>query len=166
MLDIWSLNKLLKAFPSNAINKLSLFISCGNWCFKAAVTITRDRETVTPDCIIIIIMMMILSNLHEISGIDWIERKIKFQIFPILIFWVMVIFVLRIVNFRWIFTITQKIKFVKQFFHWWSYLPLTLLSARRKGLRGRRRKRWEVEERQARQELRRQARTLPQVQLG
>jgi len=44
-------------------------------------------------------------------------------------------------------------------------LLLTLLSARRRGLRGRRRKRREVEEREDRQELRREARTLPQVQL-
>ena len=49
---------------------------------------------------------------------------------------------------------------------WWWYLPLTLLSVRRRGLKGRRRKRREVEERQARQELRRQARMLPQVQLS
>ena len=40
------------------------------------------------------------------------------------------------------------------------------MSARRRGLRGRRRIRQEVEERQARQELRRQVLTLPQVQLS
>ena len=34
------------------------------------------------------------------------------------------------------------------------------------GARGMRRKRWEVEEREDRQEFQRQARTLPQVQLG
>ena len=34
------------------------------------------------------------SNLYDRSGIGWIERKIKFQIFPIFIFWVMVIFVM------------------------------------------------------------------------
>jgi len=32
-----------------------------------------------------------VSNLHVRSGIGWIERRIKFQIFPIFIFWVMVI---------------------------------------------------------------------------
>ena len=42
---------------------------------------------------------------------------------------------------------------------WWL-IPLTLFSVRRWGLRR------EVEEREVRQELRRQARTLPQVQLG
>ena len=34
------------------------------------------------------------SNLHERCGIGWIERKIKFYIFPIFIFWVVVTFVL------------------------------------------------------------------------
>ena len=47
-------------------------------------------------------------------------------------------------------------------------IALTFLSAGSRGLRGRKkgRKSREVEERQDRQELRRQARTLPQVQLG
>jgi len=47
------------------------------------------------------------SNSHERSGIDWTERKIKFHIFPIFIFWVMVIFWSFLwrhhPNFRWIF---------------------------------------------------------------
>ena len=35
------------------------------------------------------------SNLHERSGIGWIERKIKFPNFPISVFQIMVIFVLK-----------------------------------------------------------------------
>ena len=35
------------------------------------------------------------SNLHERCGIGWIDRKTKFQIFPIFIFRVMVIFALK-----------------------------------------------------------------------
>ena len=44
-----------------------------------------------------------------------------------------------------------------QWWWWWS-LPLTLLFGRKRGLRGKRRKRREVEKNQARQELRRQTR--------
>ena len=50
--------------------------------------------------------------------IGWIERKTKFQIFPIFIFWVMVIFVTSSdhhPNFQLNFTITQKIK-IREFF--------------------------------------------------
>ena len=43
-------------------------------------------------------------------------------------------------------------------FIWWWWLPLTLLSARRRGFRRRRRR--EIKEREAKQELRRQDRTL------
>ena len=51
-----------------------------------------------------------------------IKRKSKFQIFPIFIFRVMVIFVLKIVNFRLIFTIIQEIKFGKLFFHSFQHI--------------------------------------------
>ena len=65
------------------------------------------------------------SNLHERSGIGWIERKIKFQIFPIFIFRIMVIFrhfFLKIVNFRWIFTMTRNIKIAKLFFNLFQHI--------------------------------------------
>ena len=57
------------------------------------------------------------SNLHEGCGMCWIERKIKFHSFPIFIVWVMVFFVLKTVNFRWIFTITRIIKIINLIFH-------------------------------------------------
>ena len=56
-------------------------------------------------------------NIYERSGIGWIERKITFQIFPIYIFWVMVIFYylceVVILIFDEYFTITWKIKIGK-----------------------------------------------------
>ena len=51
------------------------------------------------------------SNLHERSRTGWIERKIKFQIFRVI-----VIFVHNYHNFRWIFTITRKLKIGKLIF--------------------------------------------------
>ena len=65
------------------------------------------------------------SNLHE-RKFHWleIERKIKFRIFPIFIFRVMVIFVIRIVNFRLIFSmnLTRKIKIGKLFFQSFQHI--------------------------------------------
>ena len=49
-------------------------------------------------------------NLPERCRMCWIESKIIFQIFPIFIFRIMVIFVLKMVNFRLLFSITRKIK--------------------------------------------------------
>ena len=62
------------------------------------------------------------SNVHERCVIAWIERKLKFQIFPIFIFRVMVIFIPKTVNFRWIFMITRKIKIGKLIFHSIQYI--------------------------------------------
>ena len=53
------------------------------------------------------------------------RKKIKFQIFPIFSFWVIVIFVLKIVNFRWLFTITRTKKIGKTgklIFHWIQHI--------------------------------------------
>ena len=54
------------------------------------------------------------------SGIGWIERKTKFQIFPIFISRVMIILVSFLwrhhPNFRWNFAITRKIKIGEFFF--------------------------------------------------
>ena len=58
------------------------------------------------------------SNLHERCGIGWFKREIKF---PIFIFRVMVIFWSY---FRWIFTITRKIKIWKWFFIRFSTLRI------------------------------------------
>ena len=47
----------------------------------------------------------------------WNEWKINFQIYAIFSFWDIGIFVLKTVNFRWIFTTTRKIKIIKYIFH-------------------------------------------------
>ena len=52
-------------------------------------------------------------HVRERWGMCWNEWKINFQIFAIISFWDMVIFVLKVSNFRWIFTITRKIKIGK-----------------------------------------------------
>ena len=44
------------------------------------------------------------SSLHERSGIDWIDRKIKFQIFPIFIFCIMVTFMTSSLQFSMSFS--------------------------------------------------------------
>ena len=55
---------------------------------------------------------------------------------------------------------------ITQCWWWWRWLFLTLLTARRMGFRGRGRKRWEIREGKAKQELRRLTRTLPQAFFG
>ena len=64
------------------------------------------------------------SNLYERSGTGWIERKTKFMIFPIFIFWVIVIFWSLLwrhhPNFRWNFAMTRKIK-IEEFFYYFSH---------------------------------------------
>ena len=54
------------------------------------------------------------SHFHETCWMCWNEWKINF---PLLLFRVMVIFVLKTVNFRRIFTITRKIKIEKLIFY-------------------------------------------------
>ena len=75
------------------------------------------------------------TNLHERCEMCWHEWKINFQIFS---FWDMIIFVLKIVNFRWIFTITEKWKseksaiwFFRFFFFelWWKFIEIHFSSA-------------------------------------
>ena len=56
------------------------------------------------------------------DGESWIKRKFIFQIFPIFIFRLM-IFVQKMVNFRWIFTITRKIKIRKMIFLSIQHIP-------------------------------------------
>ena len=53
------------------------------------------------------------SNLHKRCGMCRNEWKINFRIFAILSFWDIIIFVLKVGNFRLIFSITQKIKIAK-----------------------------------------------------
>ena len=76
------------------------------------------------------------SNLHEISGIGWIERKIRFQIFTTIIFRVMVIFIIKTVNFWWIFTITRKIKELNFLFDSVHCASFMKMGAKLRGRRG------------------------------
>ena len=61
-------------------------------------------------------------NSCERCGIGWFERKIKFQIFSIFIFRIMVFLYSNHPNFRWIFMITRKIKIRNWFFIYFTTL--------------------------------------------
>ena len=82
----------------------------------------KDMQIWTPLKKIILLKNVLTFLKKKKSGIGWIERIIKFQIFPILIFRVMVIFVLKIVNFRLTFMITRKLKIAKLFFHSFQHI--------------------------------------------
>ena len=76
-----------------------------------------------------IFFFQMCSNLHERCGIGWIKRKIKFQIFPIFIFRVMVIFgyfCSKKCPFSKNFYDTPKIKIEKLIFY--SFQHITHLS--------------------------------------
>ena len=61
-------------------------------------------------------------NSNERCGIDWIERKIKLQIFPILVFELWSFMIIFIPNFRWIFHDNSKSKNRKLILHSFQHI--------------------------------------------